>query len=171
MLLAFSGFCSTVALVAAGAALLVMLFYVMGSVLGRYTGWWVFLGADEVGGYAMAALFFLGLAHTFRSGAFIRVTIVQQKLSPALRSASENLLYLVALAYAVILDWYFWQMILQSRDFGSTSIGVLAWPIWLPQLSLGIGAGIFALQIFSLLLGRLVGVVHGWLGEQEQGIQ
>src|SRR4051812_15705636 len=114
---------SLVALWLAGISLLVMLGYTLAGVLGRYTGWFELLGAEEIGAYAMAGLFFFGLAHTFRVGIFINVPFLYRRLGGSARLLVDVFLLSLALCVTVVLAYYFWQYTLDSYRFHVNSIG------------------------------------------------
>jgi TRAP-type C4-dicarboxylate transport system permease small subunit len=142
-------------LVLAAGCLLVMLVYTTASVLGRYTGWWSLLGADELGAYAMAGVFFFGLAYAFRSGAFIAVSPFRKRIPPRLLPAVEVAQLSISLFYVLVILKYVWDDTYQAWDFNVTSVGVLAWPNWIPMAVMPIGCGVLSLQIFSLILERI----------------
>jgi TRAP-type transport system small permease protein len=142
-------------LVLAVLCLLLMLSYTTASVIGRYTGWWLLLGADELGAYAMAGVFFFGLAYAFRSGAFIAVAPFRRRIPARALPAVEVAQLTVSLIYTLLLLRYVWDDTHQAWAFGTTSVGVLAWPIWIPMAVMPIGCTVLALQIFSLILERI----------------
>ena len=96
-------------------------------------------GTDAYAGYLMAASGFLALAHTFKRGEHIRVTLLLASLSGQARRALElwalgaaALLAGLMAAYSVRLAW-------QSHSFNDISTGNDATPLWLPQLAMAAG--------------------------------
>jgi TRAP-type C4-dicarboxylate transport system permease small subunit len=142
-------------LVVSGAFLLIMLGYTATSVIGRYTGWWQIIGADEVGAYAMAGMFFFGLAHSFRVGAFIAVAPFRRRIPARALPTVEVAQLLVGLIYVLLILRYAWETWKQNYDFGTTSVGVLAWPTWVPMAVMPLGLAVLALQLVSLILERI----------------
>jgi len=113
--------------------------------------------ADEFAGYCLAASSFLGLAYSFRSGSHIRVTLLTDRLASKL----QRILLLLVLSFALVMI-AIWAMnsislVYESWSFNEVSTGILKYPIWIPQLSMGIGVTLFCLAI----LEDLVNVIRG----------
>lgn len=113
------------------------------------------LVADEMAGYLLVVVTFFGLADSMKAGAFIRVEFLDTWLSPAGRRLTTTVLLAVALAYTLLLGWHFWLLVAQSYRFGSTSLQVSRTPLWIPQACAAVGTSILALQIATLIGGRL----------------
>ncbi len=114
--------------------------------------------ADEFAGYCLAASSFLGLAYSFRSGSHIRVTLLTDRLSTHL----QRVLMLLVLAFTIIMIavWAFnsISMVYESWKFKDMSTGILKYPIWIPQLSMGIGVTLFCLAIIEDLVNVMRGI-------------
>ena len=126
-------------------ALLVM---VMLSVTGRLLHFHL-PGTDAYAGYLMAGAGFLALAHTFKRGEHIRVTL----LLSALSGRAKHLLELWALgasaALAGLLAVYSARLVWQSRAFNDISTGNDATPLWLPQLAMAAGTLILLIALLD----------------------
>jgi TRAP-type C4-dicarboxylate transport system permease small subunit len=113
--------------------------------------------ADEFAGYCLAASSFLGLAYSFRSGSHIRVTLLTERFS----TQTQRILMLLVLTFTIIMIavWAFnsLSMVYESWKFKDMSTGILKYPIWIPQLSMGIGVTLFCLAIIE----DLVNVMRG----------
>jgi TRAP-type C4-dicarboxylate transport system permease small subunit len=114
-------------------------------------------GTDAYAGYLMAAAGFLALAHTFKRGEHIRVTLVLQRTSGAVRRTLEvwslaagTLLAGLAAFYSVRLAW-------QSHVFHDISTGNDATPLWIPQLSMALGSVLLAIAFVDELVLELRG--------------
>jgi len=119
--------------------------------------------ADEFAGYCMAASAFLALAATFGRGEHIRVTLILQRFT----GTTRRLLELWCLGLAVLLSGYLaWFMVkncIISWQLGDMSTGLVATPLWIPQLGLAFGSVIF----FIAIAEKLVVVARGgaWMEE------
>ena len=113
--------------------------------------------ADEMSGYLLVALTFLGLAPTLRGGGFIRIDTYHARLRGRARVALDLAIHVLALGYAVLLDWYLWQLAGDAWRLGTTSIQVSRTPLWIPQLCMAVGGLLLVLD----LLARLAVVVAG----------
>jgi len=132
-----------------------LLIMVLMSILGRQLGFHV-PGTDAYAGYLMAGCGFLALAHTLKRGEHIRVTLLLHHLSGRAKHGMElwalgasTLLSLLFAVYSVKLAW-------QSHVFNDISTSTDATPLWLPQLSMAIGAVVLTIACLDewILQGR-----------------
>ena len=127
-----------------GAAWLAALFMVallisvLLSIGGREFGFHV-KGTDAYAGYCMAAAGFLALAHTFKRGEHIRVTLLLSALPAAARRALELWSLACAVGLSGLLAFYAARLAWQSRLFNDISTASDATPLWLPQLGMAVG--------------------------------
>lgn len=108
--------------------------------------------ADEFAAWAMAASGFFGLPYALHAGAHIRVTAALRFLPERLRHATEVLASAIALAVAAYLAWYCAAFVLESYTFKEVSPGLLALPMWVPQLSMVFGSALLALAFTERLV-------------------
>jgi len=121
----------------------------------RFVG--VTFDSTELAGFCMAATTFFGLAHTFREGAHVRITLTLDRLPPRLRRAFEVVNCLVAGAGVSFLAWYVVDLMLQSLRYNDVSPGLLAIPFWIPQAGVAAGEVLFAVALLDELCWILVG--------------
>ncbi|GAP36909.1 TRAP transporter small permease [Piscinibacter sakaiensis] len=114
-------------------------------------------GLDAYAGYLMAAAGFLALAHTFRRGEHIRVTLVLDRLHGAARRALERFALATATLLAVLLAWYSVRLAWQSHRFHDISTASDATPLWIPQLAMAAGSVVFAIAFADALVLDLLG--------------
>jgi TRAP-type C4-dicarboxylate transport system permease small subunit len=140
----------------AGVFLVTIAFLVVAQIVARLLNKQI-PSADEFAGYSLAASSFLGLAYSFRSGSHIRVTLLTDRLSSKFQRVA--LLLVLGFAGVMVAIWAFNSiaMVYESWKFKEMSTGILKYPIWIPQLSMGIGVTLFCLAI----LEDLVNVIRG----------
>ncbi len=149
-----------------GAAILAALFligtlvFVLIGIVGRLVDWYV-PGTDAWAGYCMAAAGFLALAHTLKRGEHIRVTLVLEHLGVRAHRWLRTFAILVAAVLAIAFAYYSARLSYQSWDYNDISTGNDATPLWIPQLSMAIGAIVFAIAVVDEL-------VLQWLGKRVQ---
>lgn len=114
-------------------------------------------GTDMYAGYAMAACGFLALAHTFKRGEHIRVSLLLQAASPRMQRAMEIWSLLAASLLAGALSFYAIKLTWQSWDFHDVSTGNDATPLWIPQVSMAVGAVVLLIALLDELLLELRG--------------
>src|SRR3984885_8637894 len=113
---------------------------------------------DDFISWCMAATAFLGLAHTFRHGEMIRVGLLIDRLSDTVRHVVEIAALLVGTGFIGFFAWYAAVMTWQSWKFSDISQGVIAVPLWIPQL--GYSSGLVIL--FIAFVDELVHVLRGF---------
>ena len=114
-------------------------------------------GTDMYAGYAMAACGFLALAHTFKRGEHIRVSLLLQAASPRVKRLLEIWSLFAAGVLAGALAFYSIRLTYQSWDFHDISTGNDATPLWIPQIGMAVGA----IVLFIALLDDLVLELRG----------
>jgi len=116
-------------------------------------------GTDAYAGYLMAASGFLALAHTFKRGEHIRVTVVLEHLHGKARRALERWALLAGMLLAVLSAVYACRLVWQSRTFNDISTASDATPLWIPQLAMAAGSVVLAIAFADEL-------VLEWLGQR-----
>jgi len=114
-------------------------------------------GTDAYAGYMMAAAGFLALAHTFKRGEHIRVTLLLTALKGTPRRALEIWALAVASALASLFAGYSCRLAWQSKLFNDISTGNDATPLWIPQLAMAAGTVILAIALLDELVLELRG--------------
>jgi TRAP-type C4-dicarboxylate transport system permease small subunit len=131
-------------------------------IVGRLFNWFV-PGTDAYAGYCMAGAGFLALAHTLKHGEHIRVTLILERLAGRPRHALELFALAVATLLAIVFAWYSVRLAWQSYDFHDISTGNDATPLWLPQITMAVGALVLAIAFVDELLLE-------WRGERRTAV-
>ena len=132
------------------AALCVLAIFVLmiGASVGRTMLWrvgWV----NDVVSWLCAAAAFLGMAYSFRNGDFVRVTLLLEALSPAMRRRFEVASLLIAAAAIGYLGFWAARFTWESWQFNDIAGNMVAIPIWIPQMSFVVGATIFVIAVLD----------------------
>ena len=141
---------------AAGAFLVLIFGIMMFMSLGRQAGLNIPAG-DDFASWCMAAMAFLGLAHTFKRGEIIRVGVLIEKVTGRKRWVLEVFALAISTAFTLYFTWYAVAMTYDSWRFNDMAQGVLSIPLWIPQI--GYSGGLFILAI--ALVDELVHVLKG----------
>lgn len=112
---------------------------------------------DDLVSWCMAAMSFLGLAHTFRSGELIRVGLLIDRLQGRTRHTVEIVALVLGTGFIGFFAWHAARMTYDSWRFNDMAQGVLAMPLWIPQL--GYSGGLVIL--FIAFVDELVHVLRG----------
>ena len=113
---------------------------------------------DDFISWCMAATAFLGLAHTFKHGEMIRVGLLIDRLNDTARHYVEIAALLVGTGFIGFFAWHASVMTWQSWKFFDISQGVIAVPLWIPQL--GYSGGLVIL--FIAFVDELIHVLRGF---------
>ena len=137
-------------------AMVLLLAMVMLSIISRQVGFNV-PGIDAYAGYMMAAAGFLAMAHTLKKGEHIRVTLLVSSLRGGARRGIEIWALFAASFLAVLSAIYSCKLAWQSHAFHDISTSNDATPLWLPQLSMAIGAVVLAIAFVDELVLEVLG--------------
>lgn len=140
----------------AALSLLIICGLILASSIGRALGI-VVPSANELAGFAMASATFLALAPTLRAGGHIRVKLVIGLLPARARRWTEAWCLLVALALVSYLAYWASNFTYQSYQFGDLATGLLAVPMWIPQLPMAFGLVVLAIALLEALVDLLRG--------------
>ena len=120
---------------------------------------------DDFAAWCMAAMAFLGLAHTFRRGEMIRVGLLLERLHGRPKQIAEIVALAIATAFVLYFTRHAGQMTYDSWRFKDVAQGVVALPLWIPQL--GFFGGLAILSI--ALIDEIVNVISGNRPSYEKG--
>ena len=112
---------------------------------------------DDFVSWCMAAMAFLGLAHTFRHGEMIRVGLLIDRFEGRTRHVIEIVALLIGCGFIGFFAWYAGWMTYDSWRLHDKSQGVIAVPLWIPQLGYSTGLAI----LFIAFVDELVHVLSG----------
>ncbi|MGO3055379.1 MAG: TRAP transporter small permease [Halomonas sp.] len=127
---------------------------VVAQVVGRQLGYTV--DATGFAGFCLAASTFLGLGYSMRHGTHVRVTLIIDALPPKLKRVLEAW---VCLCSFVILFWLTLKAVIftwQGYVFNEVSPGLIAIPLWIPQLGMVTGLLIITVAVLDDLIGVLM---------------
>jgi TRAP-type C4-dicarboxylate transport system permease small subunit len=141
---------------AAGFFLVVIFLLMMALSAGRQFGINVPAG-DDFASWCMAAMAFLGLAHTFKSGDMIRVGLLIDHFEGRKRWWFEMFALVIGLGFSGFFAWHAVVLTYQSWLFNDMAQGVLAIPLWIPQL--GYSSGLVILTV--AFIDELINVARG----------
>lgn len=165
----FARLLSAVGAVAAGIILLAMTFHILAEIVLRTLFLHSTFVLEEMIGYGVAAMSFLGLGYALNTGALIRMNLVLERFGSGLiRQIVEVICIIAAATFTGIAAWYFY--INAVRDFtrGHVSETLSETPLWLPPSIMLLGMLVFVVQLLAYLLRVLVGDISFAVGLQER---
>jgi TRAP-type C4-dicarboxylate transport system permease small subunit len=114
-------------------------------------------GTEDIVGWLTAAAAFFGLAHTFKHGDFVRVTLLLEKMPPARRRVVEIINLIMASAFTAYITSSVTRYVYDSWQYNDMGTGMIALPLWIPQSSLVIGSLLLCLAFID----ELIWVIRG----------
>ncbi len=127
---------------------------------------------DVVSWFCAAAAFF-AMAHAFKHGDFVRVTLLLEHLSEGKRRAAEIVSLLIGTVAVGFLAWSACLFTYESWEFHDIAQGLLPMPLWIPQLSFALGSILLWIavvdELFIVLAGRLPTYVREVAQRHAQG--
>lgn len=119
---------------------------------------------DVVAWFCAAAAFF-AMAHAFKHGDFVRVTLVLEKVNPAVRRVMEiSSLFIGSVSVAYLTFWAC-RFTYESWEFNDISQGLLPMPMWVPQLSFALGSILLLIAVLDEFVIVLRGGVPTFVRE------
>jgi TRAP-type C4-dicarboxylate transport system permease small subunit len=140
----------------AGVFLILIFLLMMALSLGRPLGWNIPAG-DDFAAWCMAAMAFLGLAHTFKNGQMIRVGLLIERFHGRKRWYFEMFSLSIGLFFVGFFAYHATALTYWSYKLNDVAQGVIAVPLWIPQL--GFCGGLIIL--FIAFIDEFIHVVMG----------
>ena len=147
----------------AGLFLIAIFLLMMGLSAGRQFGLNIPAG-DDFAAWCMAAMAFLGLAHTFKSGEMIRVGLLIDRFSGRMRQVIEIAALVVGIVFVGYFAWHACNFTYFSWLTKEVATGIVPLPMWIPQL--GYSGGLVILTI--AMIDELVRVLAGYKPSYER---
>lgn len=124
-----------------------MIWQSIGRILGVATG-----AVNDIVAWLCAASAFFTMAHAFKHGDFVRVTLLLESLGPVWRRRFELVALGIATAAVGYLAWWACRFTYDSWRFKELAQGLLALPIWIPQSSFALGSVLLWLAVLDEFL-------------------
>ncbi len=140
----------------AGGFLIVIFLLMMGLSIGREIRFNIPAG-DEFAAWSMAAMAFLGLAHTFKSGEMIRVGLLVDRIQGPARRVVEIVALCIGLAFVSYFAWHASVFAYYSWLTNDMAQGVVPVKLWIPQLGYAGGLTLLAIAFLDELVCVLTG--------------
>lgn len=147
---------------AAALCLLCIALTVIAQIVGRFVG--VAIDSTESAGFFLAGATFLGLAHTFKSGDHIRVTLLTRMAKG--RIARLTNLWACGVCGLAMMYFSYWavDLVYFSWRYNDVSPGLLAIPFWIPRSMMAFGVIVFTISVID----EFIGICKGQTPSYEQ---
>ncbi|MDO5604162.1 MAG: TRAP transporter small permease [Paracoccus sp. (in: a-proteobacteria)] len=136
----------------AGLAVLLMMFHVVGDVVGKYFFNRPIPGtAEVVANYYMIATVFLSLAYIEAKNSAISVELVYEMVGPRLQQVMVRVGQVVTLIFFAGLGWFSWDMAMRAYRINETVDGIWRVVIWPAKFMLPLGLAVACLVLLIRL--------------------
>lgn len=125
-------------------------------------------GTDDIVAWLTAAAAFFAMAHTFVHGDFVRVVLLLDHLSPRTRRVFEVMCLAIAAAFVGFLALAGARFVHESYAFNDIANGMIAMPLWIPQLAFAAGALLLEVAVLDELFSVLRGVTPSYVRAVEE---
>lgn len=122
---------------------------------------------DVVSWFCAAAAFF-AMAHAFKHGDFVRVTLLLEAVSAPWRKRLELAALFVGSVAVAYLAWWACKFTYESWEFNDIAQGLLPIPMWIPQLSFAIGSVLLLIAVLDELVLVLRGQTPTYVREVQE---
>jgi len=110
----------------------------------------------DFSGFFLATATFMALAYTLRAGGHIRVNLLVGALPKGARWGLELVTLALGAGMAGYATYYTASLLGESYRYGDMSTGIIAIPIWIPQLSMVAGLGLLTVAFVDTLIEALL---------------
>ena len=148
----------------AGSLLICMMLMIAGDVALREFAGTSMLVASEMAGYMMVAVTFLSAGYSLRTGSFIRVTALLDRMPRVMRLFVQLLYDFLSLVYGLALGYFALQLALDSHARGIHSAQVSGTPLYIPQVAMVVGIGLLILAMLVEIGGGVARIVYEFVG-------
>lgn len=138
----FSGAVCALALVAMAVGITV-------EIVSRNFFHYSFRSVEELSGYLIVAITFLGLAVAVYEESLFRVEFLLERFPPRLRKALELIFLIVFAVFLLIIDYQSAELVIGSYQSGYVSSTLLAVPLYLPQALIPLGLSATVLVVIA----------------------
>ncbi len=122
---------------------------------------------DVVAWFCAAAAFFT-MAHAFKHGDFVRVTLLLESVSARTRRILEIMALGIGSVAVGYLAWWACLFTYESWEFNDIAQGLLPLPLWIPQLSFALGSVLLWVAMIDELFIVLRGDVPTYVREVQE---
>lgn len=108
--------------------------------------------SNDVVSWLCAAASFFAMAHAFKHGDFVRVTLLLDNASPRVRRVLETTCLAIGTVAVAYLAYWANRFTYDSYRFNDIAQGLLAIPMWIPQSSFAFGSVVLLIAFVDELV-------------------
>lgn len=109
---------------------------------------------DEVAGYLLVAILFLGVTTSFRSGSLLRVEFIINRLPARARLWLDGTFDLIGFGFVAILDYAMIKFVLSTFERDMHAPTLLGTPLYIPQSVMPVGTTLLAVALLASTIDK-----------------
>ena len=133
-----------------------MMLFITAEVICRSMLNFSFQVTDEVVGYMLVVMTFLGINISLRKKALFRVEFLYKRIPVRFRQHIETGFYFMSFAFAVVVDHQLIRLVISSYKREVMAPTLLATPLYLPQLFMPLGMTLMVCLLFEEFIRSLI---------------
>ena len=137
--------------VAASYAVMVLIGFLTVNVIMRYVFRKPFWFTEEVTGYLLIFIVFIGMAYTMKAGAHVVTDVIIRHIPPQVREALKIPRNILGLIFAVFFTISAAILMIKNYVRGTIVFGSLGVPDWMPNMIFFIGGIFFLVEMIAIL--------------------
>ena len=141
-------------LILCGILILGLVGLVASEVIGRSFFHRSFDGAEEFSGYFLVAIIFLSMPICLRDGSLLRVDFIIVRFSPRVQQRLQLVFDVLSMIFTSVLLCQLIRLTLSTDDRGIVSSTSMQTPLWIPQLTMPIGAAMLLIALLERVVVR-----------------
>lgn len=122
------------------------------------------VGAEQISTFLIMWSLFFAASHAIYTNAHVRVDILRNFLKPKMLWAAELVTLLAMLVFTGYLTYSGILLVIENRQLGEETIGLVTIPFWIPQLVMMFGGFFMSVRVLQrlwrLFAGGLIAVAQ-----------
>jgi len=106
---------------------------------------------EEVTGYGLAFIVFMGLGYTLRVGGHVTTDVLMRHLSGRMTRVLKIPVIIGGVLFGFLLAVSAWMLMIKNYQRGVIDFGSLGTPEWIPNLIFVVGSTLFLVEMIAIL--------------------
>lgn len=135
----------------ASYAVVILIIFLFSNVILRYFFKKPLVFTEEVTGYFLAFIVFMGLGHTLRVNGHVITNVLVSRFSIKTRKSIKFPIIIGGIIYAIFLNISAYTLLIKNYRNNAIDFGSLGTPEWIPNIVFVVGSILFLLEMVALL--------------------
>ena len=132
--------------------IMVLLIFLVINVIMRYLVKRPFSFTEEMTGYLLSFIVFIGLGYTMMAGAHVITNVLVRHLSGKTSEILIKVRNLFGILFALLLTISAWELMIKNYVSKTIDFGALETPSWIPNIIFVVGSTVFLLEVIVIFI-------------------